>query len=60
MSSKSDDDSIPKAQIAAQLGRGISATAVKAHQLKLSLRMSRRRDPQTISGPGLSGSELQD
>jgi hypothetical protein len=31
----------PTALIAAALGRGVGATAVKAHQLKLSLRMKR-------------------
>ena len=34
----------PAAKIAAELGRGRSATAVKAHELKLSLRMHRRRN----------------
>jgi hypothetical protein len=31
----------PTAQIAAQLGRSYSATAVKAHELKLSLKLDR-------------------
>jgi hypothetical protein len=50
----------PTAQIASQLGRGISATRVKAHLLRLSLRMSRPCDPQAIAGPGPSGIELQE
>jgi bifunctional pyridoxal-dependent enzyme with beta-cystathionase and maltose regulon repressor activities len=29
----------PRAEIAAKLGRSVAATTVKAHQLKLSLRM---------------------
>jgi hypothetical protein len=50
----------PVAQIASQLGRGISATRVKAHLLKLSLRMSRPCDPQAISGRGSLDIELRD
>jgi hypothetical protein len=43
----------PAAQIAAQLGRSRSATSVKAHELKLSLRMRR----QTTEQPSLSGAD---
>jgi hypothetical protein len=34
------------ADIAAQLGRSVSATAVKAHQLNVSLRVPRQRDSE--------------
>jgi hypothetical protein len=34
----------PRAEIAAQLGRSPAATSVKAHELKLSLRMPSERD----------------
>jgi hypothetical protein len=43
----------PAAQIAAQLGRSRSATSVKAHELKLSLKMRR----QTTEGPTHSGAD---
>jgi len=43
----------PAAQIAAQLGRSRSATAIKAHELKLSLKVRR----QTPGEPGLSGAD---
>jgi hypothetical protein len=33
----------PTAQIAAELGRGLAATAMKAHELRLSLRMKAKR-----------------
>ena len=42
----------PAAQIAAQLGRSRSATAVKAHELKLSLKVG-RQTPE----PGLPGAD---
>jgi hypothetical protein len=42
-----------KAQIAAQLGGSRSATSVKAHDLKLSLRMRR----QTTEAPSRSGAD---
>ena len=38
----------PPAEIAAALGRTPSATAVKAHELKLSLRMPRRDRPSAF------------
>jgi len=42
----------PAAQIAAQLGRSRSATSVKAHELKLSLRMRRQTtEARRRSGP---------
>jgi hypothetical protein len=34
------------ADIAAQLGRSVSATAVKAHQLNVSLRVARQGDSE--------------
>jgi len=34
----------PRAVIAAKLGRSVAATTVKAHQLKLSLRMRNQSD----------------
>jgi len=40
---KSMAQKYPRAQIAAQLGRSVSATDVQAHKLKLSLRMSRQK-----------------
>jgi len=43
----------PAAQIAAQLGRSRSATAVKAHELQLSLKVRR----QTPDEPSLSGAD---
>ena len=33
----------PAAHIAAELGRGLSATMVKAHQLRVSLRMKKKK-----------------
>jgi hypothetical protein len=53
----------PTAQIAAELGRGRSATALKAHELKLSLRMRHKRkgiDEQTCPEPGAVGLDLRD
>jgi hypothetical protein len=42
----------PSSTIAAQLGRSVAATAVKAHELKLSLRMQGQRDQvQTSTDP---------
>jgi hypothetical protein len=43
--------------IAAQLGRAPSALSVKAHQLKVSLRVARDNEAPTISGadPGPAG-----
>jgi hypothetical protein len=46
----------PAAQIAAELGRGLSATRVKAHLLRVSLRLSRahpnfERSPQLEMRP---------
>lgn len=50
----------PATQIAAQLGRSRSATSVKAHELKLSLRM--RHQPAENSGvdPGPAGFDWQE
>jgi hypothetical protein len=44
----------PAEQIAAQLGRSRSTTAIKAHELKLSLKVRR----QTADEPSLSGADL--
>ena len=41
---KSMAQKFPASQIAAELGRGLSATMVKAHELRISLRMKRNRD----------------
>ena len=38
----------PTAEIAAQLGRSPSATSVKAHELKLSLRMPSESDQAQV------------
>jgi hypothetical protein len=38
-----------RAEIAAQLGRGVSATVVKAHKLKISLSTRRRNKAQPQS-----------
>jgi hypothetical protein len=47
----------PTTQIAAQLGRGVPATRVKAHQLKISLRcgagIARRPADGPAAGTGL-------
>jgi hypothetical protein len=48
----------PPAEIAARLGRTRSATAIKAHELKLSLKFRYQRNEQpTVSGadPGPAG-----
>jgi hypothetical protein len=54
---KSMAQKYPTAAIAAQLGRSTSATIVKAHELKLSLRV-RAEKPATKNDPGPSGIEL--
>jgi hypothetical protein len=49
----------PASQIAAELGRGLSATMVKAHELRLSLRMKRDREGKSPSlDPGAAGLDL--
>ena len=54
---KSMAQKYPTAAIAAQLGRSTAATIVKAHELKLSLRV--RPDQRTMKpDPGPSGMEL--
>ena len=46
----------PAKQIAAELGRGLSATMVKAHQLRISLRMKRHGEGMSPSAdPGAAG-----
>lgn len=42
----------PTAKIARDLGRSIGATIVKAHQLKLSLRIKPAKNSACDSGPG--------
>jgi len=43
----------PTAQIAAELGRSLTATALKAHQLQISLRMKPKRGSKLDTGaPG--------
>jgi hypothetical protein len=46
----------PAAHIAAELGRGLPATRVKAHQLQISLSRNYARQPTS----GLGGTELRD
>jgi hypothetical protein len=41
----------PVASIAAELGRGFSATVMKAHGLRISLRMKFKRGSQPDPGP---------
>jgi hypothetical protein len=51
----------PTAQIAQELGRGISATVMKAHELQLSLRMKSKkggRDDVHSVDPGPAGLDL--
>ena len=47
----------PRNAVAARLGRAPSALAVRAHQLKVSLRVARDNEAPTISGadPGPAG-----
>ena len=40
---------MPVRQIAAELGRGVAAVTVKAHELKLSLRMKAQGEPSSRS-----------
>jgi hypothetical protein len=54
---KSMAQKYPAAAIAAQLGRSAAATIVKAHELKLSLRV-RAKDREPLTEPGPSGMEL--
>ena len=52
---------LPTAQIAAELGRGRSATIVKAHELQISLRMKPKRGSRPINAdPGPVGMDLTD
>jgi hypothetical protein len=49
----------PAKHIAAKLGRGHSATLVKAHQLRISLRMKPHREGGAASlDPGAAGFDL--
>jgi hypothetical protein len=51
----------PTAQIAQELGRGISATVMKAHELQLSLRIKSKkgnRDDVHSVDPGPAGMDL--
>jgi hypothetical protein len=54
---KSMAQKYPTAAIATQLGRSTAATIVKAHELKLSLRVRSETRPTKID-PGPSGIEL--
>jgi hypothetical protein len=58
---KSMAQRFPTAQIAQELGRGISATIMKAHELQLSLRMKAKkgsRDDVRSLDPGSAGMDL--
>jgi hypothetical protein len=58
---KSMAQRFPTAQIAQELGRGISATVMKAHELQLSLRMKPKkgsRDDVRSLEPGPAGMDL--
>ena len=49
----------PAQHIAAELGRGLAATMVKAHQLRISLRMKRHRGGAAAGpDPGAAGLDL--
>jgi hypothetical protein len=49
----------PAKHIAAELGRGLSATMVKAHQLRISLRMKPHLEGGAASlDPGAAGFDL--
>ena len=49
----------PPAQIAAELGRGLAAITMKAHELRISLRMEPRvESPRGSTDPGTSGLDL--
>jgi hypothetical protein len=49
----------PAAQIAAELGRGYSSVTIKAHELRISLRVkARRASPKANIDPGPSGIDL--
>jgi hypothetical protein len=51
----------PTAQIAQELGRGLSATVMKAHELRVSLRMKPKqgsRDDARCLEPGPAGMDL--
>jgi hypothetical protein len=56
---KSMAQKYPTAEIAAQLGRSTAATIVKAHELKLSLRV-RPEKRGLVSEPDPSGISLPD
>ena len=47
---------LPAAKIAAEIGRSIGATVIKAHQLRLSLNTRRKKDPRSrYPEPGPAG-----
>jgi hypothetical protein len=51
----------PTASVAGQLGRTAAATAIKAHELKLSLKMQRRNtqgETAMVADPGPRGMDL--
>jgi hypothetical protein len=47
----------PVEQIAAELGRGVSATVIKAYELRISLRMKPKRGDGGMD-PGRAGMDL--
>ena len=52
----------PAAQIAAELGRGLSATITKAHELRISLRMKRNQEgvsPSADTGAAGFGQQIE-
>ncbi len=50
----------PTAQIAGALGRGISATVMKARELQISLRINSRRESDDSNlDPGPAGMDLK-
>lgn len=42
---------LPAPKVASELGRGLSATKVKAHQLSVSMRYKPTRQPDSDPGP---------
>lgn len=42
----------PAAAIAAELGRGVAATIMKAHELRISLRLKPKRGSRTVVNLG--------
>ena len=59
---KSLAQNYPTASIASQLGRSVSAIVVKAHELRVSLRLKRQGEvpPQSVHDPGPAGFDLSE